>query len=308
MLNGILTVHKPLGLRSTTCLRKLSSILGKHQKVGHAGTLDSTASGALIVLLGHATRLSETVMNLPKTYRAEIQFGWETDTDDYSGQPLTTPCPASIEEGELRQALLSQFGTRNQRPPRISAVKVQGKRAHELARRGSELQIRPRPVTMTAISELEPLGKGRWAMTVHCHRGTYIRSLARDLGQAIGCGGHIASLHRLAVGAYESCNGISMNQDQTLERHNLKAALLSVSTLAQQYPHVHVDSWIERRLLRGLPQRMTGLPQLNWPARGPHETLAAIGTERLCFGNLIFTEGEAMLMPRINITLAEELP
>jgi len=202
-LNGILLVDKKSGTRSTECLNSIKRSLEKKQKAGHAGTLDSTAEGLLVVLLGLATRASSYIMALPKTYEVVIRFGKRTDTDDYEGDILDEHPTDDLYMEKVKERLPSFSGKRMQYPPKISAVRFEGSRSHELARKGINVEISPRPVTITSIKiSSEFIDNGSVAMRINCHKGTYIRSFARDLGEAMGCGAHVAFLRRTAIGPF----------------------------------------------------------------------------------------------------------
>ena len=203
MLNGILLVDKKRGTRSTACLNSIKRSLEKKQKAGHAGTLDSTAEGLLVVLLGVATRASSYIMTLPKTYEVLIRFGKRTDTDDYEGDTLDEHPTDDLYLDKVRERLFSFSGRRMQYPPKISAVRLEGARSHDLARKGINVETASRPVTITSIRiSSEFIDNGSIAMRIKCHKGTYIRSFARELGEAMGCGAHVAFLRRTAIGHF----------------------------------------------------------------------------------------------------------
>lgn len=300
MLNGVLVVRKPLGLRSTDCLRHLSRVLGRQQKIGHAGTLDSTASGALIVMLGRATRLSNFVMDLPKRYVASVQFGWETDTDDREGRSLGPETVPFLDDEKLSCALLSLLGTRLQVPPAVSAVKVAGERSHRLARGGYQVENAPRPVTVTSIRVIGSLEKSCRVLDVRCHRGTYVRSLARDLGRVTGWKAHLNGLERVSVGNFCAEGGLPPDEfsPQTVQR-----ALHPVTAVARHYARVCVSQDVERRLLCGLPQRLDFLPKIKFgPVTGP---VAVIGPSWLSLCRNERRDGMPMLSPLANVPLAK---
>lgn len=171
------------------------------RRVGHAGTLDPFASGLLVLCLGRATRLVEYYQGLRKVYVAQVRFGTETTTDDITGEPLDEARAALPDARDARAALLSYVGEQEQMPPRFSARKVQGQRAHVLARAGIEVQLAPRTIHIYRIEAQEWCGSGDLVFTVECSAGTYIRSLARDLGRDLGVGACLAGLRRIAIGA-----------------------------------------------------------------------------------------------------------
>ena len=183
---GILLLHKPLGVRSTSCVSLVKRLGGGKLKVGHAGTLDSTAEGLLAILLGKATRLSRYIMHFPKKYAVTVQFGVVTSTDDASGEILERhflPSPDDL-EARVDRILPSFLGIRMQRPPAISAVHVEGKRAHALARSGENPQIEAKPVSFYSLRRISGAdAEGRISFEVLCSKGTYVRSFCPGYGR-----------------------------------------------------------------------------------------------------------------------------
>jgi tRNA pseudouridine55 synthase len=207
--NGILNVNKPSGPTSFDIIRLVRSRT-RVRKVGHAGTLDPLASGVLLVLLGQAVRVSEYLMDLPKTYRATIRLGVSTDTYDAEGIPTHEARAVVVARGEVEKALPVFVGEIEQTPPAFSAVKVAGRPAHRLAREGAEVALASRRARIDRI-ELLGFEPPDVEIEVMCGKGTYIRSLAHDLGQALGCGAHLAALVRARVGLF------SVESAQSLE-------------------------------------------------------------------------------------------
>ncbi len=208
MVSGILNVDKPAGITSFDVIRAVrrgTSI----RKAGHAGTLDPLATGVLLVLLGQAVRISEYLMELRKTYRAIVRLGVTTDTYDAEGASTYVTDPADVSREEVLRALAAFVGEIEQTPPAFSAVKVQGQPAYRLARRGGALALRPRPARVYHI-ELLRLEPPDAEIEVECGRGTYVRSLAHDLGQALGCGAYLASLVRTRVGPFSLEAAVSL--------------------------------------------------------------------------------------------------
>ena len=194
-LCGFLVLDKPAGLSSHACVSQVRRAYGL-KRVGHGGTLDPAVTGVLPIALGPATRLLPYLSG-DKAYRGVIQLGLTTSSDDLEGETLQQRPVPELSSAELEAALAPFRGAILQRPPQVSAVHVNGERAYARVRRGEQLELAARPVT---IHSLELLGwepaSGRLELAVHCSAGTYIRSLARDLGEALGCGGCLASLRR----------------------------------------------------------------------------------------------------------------
>lgn len=200
-LHGLLVVDKPVGWSSMDVVRRVRRAAGGI-KCGHAGTLDPLATGVVVCCLGRATRCVPEVMRLAKVYEARVDLSAFTATDDLEGQRVEVEVTSSPGREVVEAALKRFVGEVEQTPPAFSAVHVGGRRAYELARQGREVALAPRTVRIDRIELLEY----RWPMAVLrvvCGKGTYIRSLARDLGRALGTGGHLAGLRRLAVGGYD---------------------------------------------------------------------------------------------------------
>jgi tRNA pseudouridine55 synthase len=199
-LCGVLNLNKPTGETSRDVVDRVSRPL-RGTKVGHAGTLDPLASGVLVVCVGAATRLIEYVQRLRKTYRTVVRLGSRSDTLDADGRVVEVADAPVPGEAAVRSALGGQIGTILQMPPQFSALKVEGRRAYDLARAGHEVELAPRPV---AIHRIELLGYAwpRLELEIECGGGTYIRSIARDVGEALGCGGLVEVLTRTQIGQF----------------------------------------------------------------------------------------------------------
>jgi tRNA pseudouridine55 synthase len=199
MPSAILPVNKPAGKTSFDVVRYVRRATGE-RRVGHAGTLDPAATGVLLILLGQATRITEYLMDLSKVYRATVRLGVETTTYDAEGEVVAI-APVDVSEERLREALANFIGRIMQVPPAHSAVKVDGERAYERARRGESIAMKARPTRIDRI-ELLRFAPPDAEIEVECGRGTYIRSLAHDLGEQLSCGAHLASLERMRVGPF----------------------------------------------------------------------------------------------------------
>jgi tRNA pseudouridine55 synthase len=195
---GFLVLDKPAGITSHGCVSQVRRAYGL-RRVGHGGTLDPAVTGVLPIAVGSATRLLPYLEG-DKAYRGVVQLGVITSTDDLAGETLERQAVPALTAPELEQALEAFRGAIQQRPPQVSAVHVAGERAYARVRRGEQLALPPRPVTIHRLELLgwDP-GSGQLELAVHCSAGTYIRSLARDLGETLGCGGSLARLRRTAA-------------------------------------------------------------------------------------------------------------
>lgn len=217
---SFINLNKPLGLTSHDVVARVRRLLRerdlKHVKVGHAGTLDPLATGVLVVCLGAATRLSEYVMNHDKTYRASIMLGVETETYDAEGEIVSTVDASHIGRADVERALSAYVGEIAQIPPMYSAIKQGGKKLYDLARAGQVVERAPRPVTIHAITvetfEAVQPETPIAVCEIKCSAGTYIRSLAHDLGAALGVGAHLTGLERTASGAFSVDAAVTLEQ------------------------------------------------------------------------------------------------
>jgi tRNA pseudouridine55 synthase len=199
-ISGVLVVDKPVGMTSHDVVQAIRTGTGL-RRAGHTGTLDPRASGVLVILVGPAVRLSEFVSASDKRYQAIIRLGSTTDTFDADGKLTQSNQPVNVTEEQFEKALSNFIGEIEQTPPPYSAVKVQGRKAYELARKGEEVDLAPRKITVHHLEILE------WAppeavIDVHCSSGTYVRSLANDLGAVLGCGAYLVGLRRTKSGRF----------------------------------------------------------------------------------------------------------
>ena len=210
-ISGIINLDKPAGMSSARAVSAVKKLLPRGTKIGHAGTLDPFATGVLLLLGGKATRLCEKLMDQPKQYEATIRLGATTATDDPESPEVVTEGISPIERVRIEQALPQFTGEILQRPPAFSALKVAGRRAYDLARRGDPVELAPRPVQVYAIDLL----KYDWpllSLRVDCGRGTYIRALARDIGQSLQVAGYLKALCRTRIGQFSLSQAVTIGR------------------------------------------------------------------------------------------------
>ena len=212
MANGILIIDKPAGWTSMDVCAKVRGIL-REKRVGHGGTLDPMATGVLPVFVGRATRAVEFAENGRKEYDAGLRLGLVTDTQDVTGTVLETR-PGAVGRAELEEALAAFRGEIQQIPPMYSAVKVQGKKLYELARKGQEVERKPREVTIYELELLEAESETDYRLRCLCSKGTYIRTLCHDIGQALGCGGALYRLRRTMAAGFTLADAVTLEDLQ----------------------------------------------------------------------------------------------
>ncbi len=240
----MILLDKPQGFTSFKAAAVLRRIYGT-KRVGHTGTLDPLATGVLPILIGRATRLSSYVLEADKQYIAGIRLGITTDSLDITGQVLSEQ-PVFITDGQLNEALAHFTGTYDQIPPMFSAIQVNGVRLYDLARQGKEIEREPRRVTINGIKLLNRQGND-FTIEVSCSKGTYIRSLADDIGRYLGCGATVASLRRTRTA------GFSIDRCFTLEQIEAdpEGCLISAEMAVPDFKEVHIASTQARRFLNG---------------------------------------------------------
>lgn len=251
-VHGWLVLDKPAGMTSTQAVGAVRRAFGA-QKAGHAGTLDPLATGILPIALGEATKTVPYAVDGQKEYRFTVRWGVETDTDDAEGRPAATaddrPEPAAIE------MLLPSFtGKILQAPPVFSAVKIDGERAYDLARAGETVQLESRPVQIDSLVLVDCPDRDTAVFAAQCGKGTYVRALARDMGRALGCRGHVIALRRTRVGPFEEAHAVPM-ADLTAAAEAgegaLEALLRPVETALADLAVLRVSREETVRLLRG---------------------------------------------------------
>jgi tRNA pseudouridine55 synthase len=271
-VHGWVVLDKPVGMTSTHAVSIVKRLFHA-KRAGHAGTLDPLASGMLPVALGEATKTVPFVMDGRKLYRFTVRWGEERDTDDAEGRVTATsdtrPTPEAI-----RALLPAYTGTIQQVPPRFSAIKIEGERAYDLARDGEMVELAPRPVEITRLELIATPDPDHSVLVAECGKGTYVRSLARDLGRALGCFGHVSALRRAAVGPFTEQTMISLEDLEALCHRaaageaSLADALMPVETALDDIPALAVGRADAARLQRGQAVLLRGrdAPILQGPA------------------------------------------
>jgi tRNA pseudouridine55 synthase len=252
-MNGILIIDKPVGLTSHDVVSRLRRIL-KTKSIGHTGTLDPFATGVLVMLIGKATRLARFLDKDEKEYEALVRFGFETDTGDCTGGPKSAvSSPKSLTIRDIEVVLREFRGEVLQTPPMYSAKKVEGKKLYELARKGIEIERKPVSVN---ISKLEITGTGfeksendlgheTWdlGITVSCSAGTYIRTLAEDIGKKVGVGAHLAQLRRMRAGKFDLSNAVTIEELQEIvDKGELRKVSISMNDAISHLPKVVLNN------------------------------------------------------------------
>ena len=253
--NGIIVIDKPQGWTSMDICAKLRGMY-REKRIGHAGTLDPMATGVLPVFIGRATRAVEFADKGDKEYVAGLKLGIVTNTQDTSGEVLESH-PVNVTPEQLEEALAKFRGDIEQIPPMYSAIKINGKKLYELARKGKEVERKPRPVTIHALTLEEQIAPDEFVIRVRCSKGTYVRTLCHDIGQALGCGGTMSSLRRTMAAGFTLEQAVSLDTVQNSE--DRISLLLKVDAYFSEYPALTVAGSAEKKLRNGMTLVM---PQL----------------------------------------------
>nr|PZN03116.1 MAG: tRNA pseudouridine(55) synthase TruB [Pseudomonadota bacterium] len=247
-LDGVLLLDKPKGLTSNAALQQARRLYAA-EKAGHTGTLDPMATGLLPVLFGEATKFGGELLDSDKRYLADIRLGVRTNTGDAEGEVLAV-APVQVTAEALEQAVRRYTGRIRQVPPMYSALKHAGRPLYDYARAGETVEREAREVTIHRLDILRFEGE-RLQVDVHCSKGTYVRTLAEDLGEALGCGAHLAGLRRTAVGPFRVEDAIDLETLERLSPEQRDARLEPVDVLVQHLPEVVLDGAAARRFANG---------------------------------------------------------
>ncbi|MGP6087115.1 tRNA pseudouridine(55) synthase TruB [Antarctobacter jejuensis] len=251
-ISGWLIVDKPAGLTSTAVVNKVRWALDA-KKAGHAGTLDPEATGVLAVALGEATKTVPYITDALKAYRFTVRFGQATNTDDAEGEVIASSDTRPSDE-DIKEALNGFVGEIMQVPPQFSAVKIDGERAYKRARDGEEMEIEARPLWVEELVLIDRPDADHAELEMTCGKGGYVRSIARDLGKALGCYGHVRNLRRIWSGPFEAENGITLEQIDALARTpELDAHLLPLEVGLADLPELKCTAQGAARLRNGNP-------------------------------------------------------
>ncbi len=264
-VRGILLLDKPLGVTSNDALQQVKRLYNA-QKAGHTGSLDPLANGLLPICFGAATKISAFLLDADKHYWVKVKLGVTTSTADSEGEVLETRPVDSISEDDVRQAVARFQGEIQQIPPMYSALKHKGERLYKLAREGKEVEREPRNITIHRI-EMSGFELPEFELEVHCSKGTYVRTLAEDIGEMIGCGAHVVALRRTGVGPYRADAMVDMATLRQKIEEGFPAAdalLLPIDSALGQWPEVKLSADSSFYMRQGQPVMVPNAPVDGW--------------------------------------------
>jgi tRNA pseudouridine55 synthase len=282
-VHGVLLLDKPPGLSSNDALQKAKRLY-RAEKAGHTGTLDPLATGLLPLCFGAATKFSQVSLDADKRYTATLKLGVKTSTGDAEGEVLAQR-PVDVSTADVLAACRRFTGPIEQLPPMHSALKRDGKAYYEYARAGIEIEREARRVTIHEINLMGGL-HDQWMIDVRCSKGTYIRTLAEDIGEALGCGAHLVALRRTGSGALTLQDALTLEQLNDMSEEQRDAALLAADTLLADWPAVRLNDEDAGRFLSGVRRRvpLADTPQVR--VYGP-QPKAFLGSGHIAAGELI---------------------
>lgn len=249
-MDGILNIFKEKGYTSHDVVAVVRRTINQ-KKVGHTGTLDPDAEGVLPICVGKATKLADYIMNSGKTYEAEITLGAQTTTQDASGE-IISKTEFEFNESKITEAVLSFKGSYMQIPPMYSAIKINGKKLYELARKGQEVERKPRKVDINEIKIIEFLPPDKIRISVDCSKGTYIRALSADIGEKLGCGAYMSALTRTRSGKFNIKNSIKLSRLEELSKNgDLSQAIITMEKALEDYKHVYINPKADKLMHNG---------------------------------------------------------
>jgi tRNA pseudouridine55 synthase len=264
-LTGIVLLDKPVGIGSTQVLQRVKNLF-QVRKAGHTGSLDRLASGLLPLCFGEATKVSGYLLNADKRYRSTFRLGVVTNTGDAEGEVLERREPPVLKEREILQVIAEFKGEIEQVPPMHSAIKHQGQRLYKLAHQGLTVERQPRRVTIHRL-ELLDYADGRLHVEVDCSKGTYIRTLAEDIGKRLGCGASVENLHRFGAGPFDAKDMVPFAELEERAERGLEAldeVLLPMEAAVAHWPGVRLPDAVAYYLRRGQPVLVPHAPTEGW--------------------------------------------
>jgi tRNA pseudouridine55 synthase len=284
-VHGVLLLDKPLGLSSNTALQRAKRLY-RAEKAGHTGTLDPLATGLLPLCFGAATKFSQVSLDADKGYRAVLRLGVTTTTGDGEGEVIARS-PVDVLRSDVELACKSFVGEIRQRPPMHSALKHEGKPLYAYARAGIEIERAARTISIRSIEVVDG-ALDSWTLDVVCSKGTYVRTLAEDIGAALGCGAHLSALRRTACGPLEIGSALTLEALEALDEGSRDARLLEPDALLADWPAVRLDDEGAGRFLSGVRRRLALPDAPNVRVYGP-EPKAFLGGGHIHAGELIST-------------------
>ena len=272
MPSGIIIIDKPAGWTSQDVAARLRGVFHE-RRIGHGGTLDPMATGVLPIFVGRATRAVEFFEHAEKEYLAGLRLGVQTDTQDLTGE-IVAQRPVSVTREQVQAALEGFLGVQEQLPPMYSAVKIGGKKLYELARQGKTVERKPRQIELLEL-ELLSGENADWQFRVRCSKGTYVRTLCHDIGQALGCGGCMSSLRRTKAGGYGLDRAVTM--EEIISMDDPAACLLPVDSVFDRLPRVTVHENQLRAIYNGAAVKASGLADGSYRVYAPDGTFLMVG-------------------------------
>jgi tRNA pseudouridine55 synthase len=248
--NGFFVIDKPKGLTSHDVVQAARRHL-KTRRVGHLGTLDPMATGVLPLAIGKATRLAQFLSSGIKLYEGTIHLGYSTDTFDGEGRATSKPVVPAVTEPQLQEIKNQMLGEQLQIPPAYSAKKVAGVRSYELARQGIQLSLAPQKICISQF-DLTQQGTNELDFEIHCSAGSYVRSVAHEVGQRLGCGAHLTSLRRTASGVFSLDRAVSLDLFLSIDEIELSRYLISMNTALEDLPELTVNEQTQARVAHGM--------------------------------------------------------
>jgi len=264
-VDGILLLDKPLGITSNDALQQVKRLYFA-QKAGHTGSLDPLADGLLPICFGNATKLSAFLLDADKHYEVRIKLGETTTTQDAEGEVVERRPFEHVTRADVQAVIPRFLGQIEQLPPMYSAVKHEGQRLYKLAREGKEVERKPRTITIHAL-ELTHFEPGLFELKVHCSKGTYVRTLAEDMGEALGCGAHVVGLRRTGVGPYTTEGMVTLERLKEMyeeDKFQMDALLIPIDSALADWPAVHLNEDSTYYIKLGQPVMVPKAPTEGW--------------------------------------------